>query len=219
MGEKGINNMIHDFVYVSPDETAPVRKELESLIHDVQNEVREYFTFQYQFVGSTSRNMITMDRKSNIGYDFDVYFEVNDDDEEYDAKEIRIILKNAIDKHAGKYGYAHCEDSTRVLRIKKIDHFGSRIIHSCEFAIVNDCGDGQQQYIRYNKNKNNYTWEYRQKGFGLEEKADWLKKNNLWQDVRDYYIDKKNYNQDPNKKSISLYAETINEMYKMNHPR
>lgn len=33
---------------------------------------RSDFTFQYTFIGSSSRNMITYDAKSNIGFDFDV---------------------------------------------------------------------------------------------------------------------------------------------------
>lgn len=59
---------------------------------------------------------------------------------------------------APKYGYNHCEDSTRVLTIKKVDKKRCRIVHSCDFAIVNTYEDGKQKYIRFNKPKN-YTWE------------------------------------------------------------
>ena len=57
---------MHDFCYVSKKEAAPVKAELLEIIHRVQDEVREYFTFQFGFIGSSSRNMITFDRKSNI---------------------------------------------------------------------------------------------------------------------------------------------------------
>ena len=34
----------------------------------------------------------------------------------------------------------------------------------------------RQQYIQFNKQQNNYTWEYRNKGFqNLEKRVDWLK--------------------------------------------
>ena len=62
-------------------EAAPVKAELLEIIHEVQDIVRDDFTFQYTFIGSSSRNMITEDIKSNIGYDFDVNLEVNDDEE------------------------------------------------------------------------------------------------------------------------------------------
>ena len=209
---------MHDFQYVTKKTAAPVKEELLQLIHEVQDEVRKKFTFRYDFIGSSSRNMITQDLKSNIGFDFDVNFEVNDDEQKYTPKDIRLTIKRAIDKVAPKYGYSPCEDSTRVLTIKKIDHERSRIIHSCDIAIVNnftnDNEEEDQEYIRFEKKQNQYVWALQPRPFiGLTEKIEWLKKNKLWGETRDYYIEKKNNNTDPNKHSRSIFAETINEMY------
>ena len=157
---------MHDFIYVTKAQAKPVRDELFTIIHEVQDIVsEEYFTFQFRPVGSYSSNMITYDPKSNIGFDFDFDLEINDNDENYSATEIRHIMKNAIDQVAPRYGYKHCEDSTRALTTKKVNTYTSRIIHSCDFALVYNCGDGRQQYIRFNKKNNNYTWEYQGKGF------------------------------------------------------
>lgn len=208
---------MHDFVYVTRAEAKPVKNELIQIIHEVQDIVRPYFTFQFKIVGSSSRNMITYDRKSNIGFDFDFDLEINDDEENYSPAEIRHIIKNAIDQVSSRYGYKHCEDSTRVLTIKKVNTFTSQILHSCDFAIVYNCADGRQQYIRFNKKINNYTWEYQGKGFkNLESKIAWLKSNGYWGELQDYYIDKKNRNNNPDKHSRSILAESINEMYQRN---
>lgn len=204
---------MHDFCYVSKKEATPVKKELIDVIHKVQDAVRNYFTFQFTFIGSSSRNMITYDRKSNIGFDFDVNIEVNDDDENYTPKEIRTIIRMALDEIAIQYGYDYCEDSTRVLTIKIKDRKNSKIIHSCDFAIIYNCGDGRQQYIRYNKDYQTYTWEYQSCSFKtLPYKIDWLHENGFWKDLRDYYIEKKNINNNPQKHSRSIYAEAITEM-------
>lgn len=64
--------MSYDFRYVTRKEAVEVKKVLISLINDVQDEVRDNFTFSYHFIGSSARNMITEDEKSNIGFDFDV---------------------------------------------------------------------------------------------------------------------------------------------------
>lgn len=112
---------MHVFRYVSKKEAAPIKAILLEIIHSTQNLVRDEFTFQYEFVGSASRNMITCDTKSNIGFDFDVNIYVNDDEENYTAKQIRQIIKQALDKVARHYGYDYCEDSTRVLTIKVKD--------------------------------------------------------------------------------------------------
>jgi hypothetical protein len=208
---------MHDFRYVTKKQAQPIKDELYQILYMVQNLVRDNFTFSFTPIGSSSRNMITCDAKSNIGFDFDINIEVNDDNEDFEPKEIRTIIRTAIDRVAPRYGYKNCEDSTRVLTIKKVDTSHSRIIHSCDFAIVYNCGDGRQQYIRFNKDNNYYFWEYQGKGFvGLEKKMDWLKRENLWGELQDYYIYKKNCNDNPDKHSRSIFAESINEMCQKN---
>lgn len=204
---------MHDFVYVTKASARPVRDELIQIIHQVQDIARPYFTFQFRPVGSSSMNMITFEQKSNIGFDFDFDLEINDDDENYSPDEIRHIMKNAIDQVAPRYGYKHCEDSTKVLTIKRVNTFTSTIEHSCDFALVYNCRDGRKQYIRFNKKNGNYTWEFQGQGFkNLNNKITWLKRNRFWGELQDYYIDKKNRNNNPDKHSRSILAESINEM-------
>lgn len=213
---------MHDFEYVPNYEWKPVRDELYVIIHKLQDEVRDYFTFCFRFVGSSKRRMITRDRNSNKGYDFDVNIEVNDPNEEYSAKEIRAILRNGLDRVTNPYGYSifgydNTEDSTRVLTIKVKDKANSRIHHSCDFCIVNNCGDGQQQYIRYNKTQNSYSWEFQSKMYmELPDMIEWIKKHGLWQQVRERYLYKKNINDNPNKHSRSIFAETVHEIWQKN---
>ncbi len=211
---------MHDFRYVTKNEAKPIKDELYQLLYEVQDLVREHFTFKFTPIGSSSRNMITYDAKSNIGFDFDINIEVNDDDQNFSPDEIRSKIRNAINRVAYRYGYKNCEDSTRVLTIKKVNTFSSRIIHSCDFAIVYNCKDGRQQYIRFNKDNNYYSWEYQGKGFvDLDKKIDWLKKEKLWNELLDYYIFKKNINNNPDKHSRSIFAESINEMCQKNNYR
>lgn len=208
---------MRDFEYVTKREYLPVKKELIELINLVQDEIRDYFTFRFDFIGSEPRNMITREINSNIGYDFDVNLRVNDEDEQFTAEEIKKILMSGFNKYNYLFDYDYCEDSKRVITIKVKDRNNSRILHSCDFAIVYDCSDDRQQYIRFNKNQNSYSWEYQPKGFyQLEERKELIKQAGLWQEVRDLYLCKKNNNVDINKKSRSIFAETINEIYKQN---
>lgn len=214
--------VMHDFEYVPNEELEPIREELLELIHRLQDEVRDNFTFQYHFVGSSKHKMITRDRNSNTGFDFDVNIEVNDYDENYSPEQIRNILHKGLDKVNNPYrcsifGYDYTEDSTRVLTIKVKDRANARILHSCDFCIIYGCDDGRQQYIRYNKKQNSYTWEYQPIGYyKLQAKIEWIKNHKLWQQVRDNYIDKKNANTDKNKKSRSIFAETIHQVCQQN---
>ncbi len=208
---------MHDFRYVTKNEAKPIKEELYQILYEVQDLVRDDFTFSFKIVGSSSRNMITYDAKSNIGFDFDINIEVNDDDEEFEPEEIRTIIRNAIDRVAPHYGYKCCEDSTRVLTIKKVNTWTSSIIHSCDFAIVYNCTNGKQRYIRFNKENNYYSWEFQGYGFvDLDKKITWLKKEKLWDELKNYYIYKKNINDNHDKHSRSIFAESINEMCQKN---
>jgi len=213
--------IMHDFEYVSKKEWKPVRDELFEIIHRLQDEVRDKFTFQYHFVGSSKRNMITRDRKSNTGFDFDVNIEVNDPDENYSPKEIRTILRKGLDKviNDGRsiFEYDRTEDSTRVLTIKVKDRVNSRILYSCDFCIIHNCGNGQQQYIHFDKIQISYLWKYQPKDYmELPEKIEWIKKHGLWPKVHDHYIYKKNINNNQDKHSRAIFAETVHEIWQKN---
>lgn len=204
---------MYHFQYVPRKEAALYKKELIELINEVQDEVRDKFTFQFTFIGSSKRNMITYDSTTNKGFDFDVNLEVNDDNECYEPTEIWNIIRNAFNRIARNYGYSNCEDSTRVLTIKCKDYRRSCILHSCDFAIVYNCKEGQQ-YIRFNKQTGTCTWDFQIRAYReLEKRAEALKKENFWNEVLKVYLDKKNSNVNPDKHSRSLYAETINECY------
>ena len=210
---------MYHFQYVTKKEIRPVRNQLEELLHLVQDEIRNTFTFQYKFVGSVSRNMVTFDKKGNKGFDFDVDIKVNDEEENFTAKEIKHILMNAFDQLAEKFGYDRCEDSTRVFTIKVKDRENSKIYHSCDFAIVYNCENGRQQYIKFNKSAKPpyYSWEFQSEGFyKIEEKIKFCKDNDLWIDVRNLYLEKKNRNTAPSEKSRQIFAKTIHQICQRN---
>lgn len=208
---------MYNFEYVTKKQLSPVKKELIEIINSVQDQVRQDFTFRFDFVGSVKRNMVTYDVGTNIGYDFDVNIQINDDECRFSAKEIKTKIMLALNKVTYHYGYDNAEDSTRVLTIKVKDKKNSSILHSCDLAIVNnyiaDDGNKRQEYIHFNKKQKSYSWEEQSQGFYLlDEKSEWIKENGRWQEVRDLYLEKKNYNDDYNKHSRSIFAETIHEI-------
>ena len=212
--------MKHDYRFI-PKKSPNVRRayaDLQDILNQIHRIMRKNFTFQHKMVGSYSRNMITHDIKSNVGYDFDVDIYPNDNDNNYSPKEIKLLFKEALDEVAPNYGFDYAEDSTRVLTIKFKDRKNSRILHHVDFAFVNDYEDDEgnecQEYIHFDKKHENYFWNEQSYGFHmLHERIDWLKENGLWKEMKKIYIYKKNYNDDPNKHSRSLFAEAVNETY------
>lgn len=216
MGEERIYCMQHDFHYVSKREYSPVKEHLWNMIHEVQKDLRkDYFTFQFVPIGSSSRNMITRDKKSNVGYDFDINLYPNVGFDEYSPKELRTIITKAFNKFAAKYGYSPCEDSTRVITLKVKDRENSKILHSCDMAIVLYDEDEDPWYIqcRKNGNKKYYEKQLMPDPDELEEKIAWIKDNDLWDEVKNMYINLKNHNTNSDRKSRSMFAEAINNIY------
>lgn len=210
--------MQHDFHFISKKDPK-VKKaynDILNILKEVQDLVRKKFTFRFDVVGSYKRNMITYDAKSNMGYDFDFNIEVNDGNDRYKPKQLKNMLQNAIDAVCVKYGYDHLEDSTRVLTIKMKNRKKSCILHSCDFAIVNnyidDDGYEGQEYIHNDKHEN-YTWCEQPEGYYMQpDKIDWIKENDLWDVMLKLYIEKKNRNNDPNVHSRTIFAVTVHEI-------
>lgn len=84
------------YAYVTKRQAQPYRDIFQQIMFEVQKLVRDNFTFQFYFIGSSARNMITYDSTTNIGFDFDINIEVNDSSEDYTPQEIGYILFNAI---------------------------------------------------------------------------------------------------------------------------
>ena len=123
--------MKHDFNFISKH--SPQVKsaysdlmEILSLVHD---DLRKQYTFQHEPVGSYSRNMITYDAKSNIGFDFDINIYPNDEENRFTAKQIKLLFKQSLDKFAHRYGYDFAEDSTRVLTINALSAIPLRYLY------------------------------------------------------------------------------------------
>ena len=80
INEKENKTMQHDFHYISKknSEVQKAYRDILNILKDTQNLLRQDFSFRFNVIGSYKRNMITYDKKSNIGYDFDFNIEVND---------------------------------------------------------------------------------------------------------------------------------------------
>lgn len=87
---------MHNFQYVTARQLSPVKQDLILIINSVQDLAHKDFTFRFDFVGSAERNMVTYDVGTNIGFDFDVNIQVNDNECKFSAKEIKTKIMQSI---------------------------------------------------------------------------------------------------------------------------
>ena len=153
------------YEFVPKKEYAPIREEIEKIIHDVQKLLKQQdkdLTFQYHLVGSGNRHLITRIKNGNAGYDFDYNLVLNDN---FSWKStVRCSIFDALQEAIKGTRFNVIEKSTSVITIKEVSKKDKKIIVGCDFSVVfypNDDESGYYMYSRFNKEKNNFTWEIR----------------------------------------------------------
>ena len=209
------------FEYVNRVEYSPIKVEVEKIINRVNSYMqRQYDTaFRPCLIGSGKRHLITRKVKGNEGYDFDYNLVVPAPEPGYHY--VPKILKDQFIE-AFKYAvkgtpYSNPKDSTSTITIKMVDRKKSKIVHSCDFAIVyydDNITNNGYFYLKNNKKHNSYTFEYRKLSFNTDKKVEYiLEYQNGWNKIRDEYLKLKNRNNDENKKSFCIYLEAVNNVY------
>lgn len=207
------------YEFISKSEYAPIRIQLENIIKEIQNNMRPEYTFQFSLIGSGRKKLITKETGSNKGFDFDYNFSLQKVKDEFDgAKTIRENFFKIIQEIGKKYGY-QTEDNRSAITIKLIDKENKKIEHSCDFGIVEDWRDGEdneyQRIIVRDKNvaSPTYIWNERQKSKNFSIKLSNIEAAGLWEVLKLEYLKIKNTNKDIEKKSYQLFIEAINNVY------
>lgn len=209
------------YEYVAKSEYAPVKKELEEIIHCAQIEMRKThgMSFQYRLIGSGNRHLITRVCGGNNGYDFDYNLVIAHpgDGYVYKANIIKRDFIGAFKVALRGTQYSFPKDSTSAFTIKVVDKCGKRILHSCDFAIIyyGACDDTDGYfYLRNNKNQNSYEFAFRSLKSDIDEKVDEIRSTSGgWNAIRNEYIHLKDINAGREKHSFSLYAEAVSNVY------
>ncbi len=207
------------YEYVPRSEYTPVREKLEEIILEIQEKMRPEYTFQFVLIGSGSKKLITREKKSNTGFDFDYNFVLKKINPNFDgAQTIREKFFEVIKDIASNHGYKS-EDSKTAITIKFVDYKNHKIFHSCDIGIVREYQDeyddfGQEIIIRdKNSDKPRYIWNKRPQSINHLEKLRNIETAGLWNELRDDYLELKNKNKDPDKKSYQLFIEAVHNLY------
>lgn len=209
------------FKYVQKSEYQPFMLEVDEILKSIQKDLREnkILTFQFNLVGSAKRKLITRVKNGNQGFDLDYNIVIKKifNKKYSEAKLLKQTFIELFDKYFDD-SYDYSEDSISVITIKKLNAKRNKIICSVDFAIVHYYKDEEnkerQEYIRFDKNTNKYFWELRKIATDHRYVENLIKENNLWEDVRDLYLENKN--KEPNKKSRIVYYQTIETIYHRN---
>jgi len=191
---------------------------INQLVQSINND--SMLTVEAHLVGSGARNLITQNEKEPIDLDYNLcvleVFGINPNN----GQEIKNHVMNHFNAVLKRNGWGDCHDSTSALSTEfRYFKKGNKTEFKIDLAIVRE---------------NNYGWErliHRKTGFvafdqwywneapysrDLYEKVESIKDKNLWLEVRDLYLKKKNMylcrGDRENHPSFNVYIETINEI-------
>ena len=212
------------YEYVQRNEYQPVREELEAIIKKVQRILKKNktgITFRFELIGSGSRHLITRIKDGNKGFDFDYNLVVNwHNGKMWTAEYARSEISNAFKEAVKGTGFTNPKNTKVVLRIKKKDNHMSKILYSCDFAVVyyrNELSDGYE-CAKLDLKTGKYKWEMRRETVNYPDKLLWLRDNikSYWDEIKDEYLLLKDNNKDPDKRSYHLFYEAVNNVYNHN---
>lgn len=171
-------------------------------------------------VGSGAKNLITQNENEPIDLDYNLCIVSTKSISMLDSRGIKEYVKKQFNKVLCSNGWNDCEDSTSALTTeKRVFKRGNQTAFSIDLAITCKYHNNWQRLIHQKTGfaiLDRYYWNEVQNSGRLEEKVRVLKYEDLWDEVRRIYLDKKNFylcKNDHNHPSFIVYVETVNQIY------
>lgn len=195
-------------------------KELEAwcreILHAVQDEVREYFTFDIRLIGSGDKRLVTQNSDESFDLDYNLILQKDKKGLLDNPKQIKEIFVSRFNKVLRQYvsDYSHVSDSTSVITAKLIRN--NRVTFSFDVAIIVEGDDGYFYRLTNDKNTGRYIWNQVKQSSNYLEKFKALKEDGYWIQFKERYLELKNMHlrRQDGVKSFSIFLETLNEFYR-----
>ena len=220
MGEERNRTMYH-FI-----EDKEFQGKLYSTCSDIVNQLKQAINnddalyVETYLIGSGARKLITQNANEPVDLDFNLCILESYDFNINDGKSIKDYVMEVFDDVLENNGWRNCKDSTSVITTEQ-RYFtkGNDTAFSIDLGILK-YENGRYYRLIHNKtgivNWDQYYWNEVPHSNGLTERADIIKENDLWEEVRQAYLNKKNMylsRQDRNHPSFIVYVEAVNEIY------
>lgn len=191
---------------------------VNQLVQTINNE--GFLTVQAHLIGSGAKNLITQNGNEPIDLDYNLVV-INSEWDIYDCKKIKEYIKEKFNYVLENNDEHDCNDSKSCLSTKKMHLEGDDSTKfSIDLAIVCEDQDGAWHRLIHKKtgcvDHDEWIWNISRNSKELTNKVKWIKDNNLWSELRNAYLDKKNMylkrgdNEHP---SFICYIEAVNEIY------
>lgn len=186
------------------------------ILHAVQDEVSDYFTFDIRLIGSGDKRLVTQNSDESFDLDYNIILQKDKKGLLDNPKQIKDIFVSRFNRVLNQYvsGYTHVSDSTSVVTVKIIRD--NRLKFSFDVAIIVEGEDGYFYRLINDKNTGRYIWNQVKQSENYFERFKAVKENGYWMEFKHRYLDKKNMHlrRQDGVKSFSIFLETLNEFYR-----
>ena len=191
-----------------------LKKACETIIKSVQQSwLKDYFTFQFNLIGSGSNNLITQNGE-NGEFDLDYNFILQKDKQGLvnNPKRIKELFIKAFNEANPELGFKPAENSNSVITSKLV--YEKRLYFSFDVAIMCEGNNGNYLKIVHNKTTGQYFWNEVRHSRNYQTKIKAIKDSGRWNDLRERYLELKNQHLSRQEEvaSFSILIQAINEI-------
>lgn len=202
------------YKFANQKEVKELGKWCMQVLRDVQEEVRDYFTFDIRLIGSGDKSLVTQNSDESFDLDYNIILQRDKKallDNPKQIKEIFVSRFNKVLKTRINNYSSSVSDSTSVLTIKLIQE--NRLEFSFDVAIIVEGDDGYFYKLINDKNTGRYIWNQVKYSKNYLEKFKTVKEKGLFMAFKTRYLELKNLHlrKQDGRESFSIFLETLNE--------
>lgn len=199
--------------FAKQSEVKEVNEWCRNILLEVQEDVNEYFTFDFRLIGSGEKRLVTQNSDNAFDLDYNIILQKDKKGLIDNPKRIKDIFLHSFNSILKKYvkKYIRVSDSKSVITIKLINN--KSIEFSFDVAIMVEGDDGRFYRLMNDKNTGEYIWNQVEKSKNYFARFKNVKMRGKWVSFKKRYLELKNMhlkNQDKIK-SFSVFLETLNE--------
>lgn len=212
------------YKYIEESVIKPYRGYCSNVLSELRDNLNEHYDIITQFSlvgsGSDSRNMVTANGNGPFDLDYNLQIIRMPNKNWDDLKSLKDTVRNELNKIVHDTFFSDGKDSKSV--ITSLLHFQEtpRVEFSFDIAILAKNKNGNWCRLIHDKSsQSQFTWNEVPTSHDVKDKAQILKANHLWNEVRECYLNLKNnylQNNDTNHPSFIVYVEAVNQVYQRN---
>ena len=201
------------YTYAKQRDVTELNKWCLDIIHNVQRDLKEYFTFDIRLVGSGEKRLVTIDSNGLFDLDYNLIIQRDKQDLINDPKAIKNLFMQAFKLELNKVvkGFNYVSDSKSVVKNEIV--YDNRLQFKFDVAIMVKADNDSYYKLVNDKRSGNYIWNQIKDSKNYVERFLAIKHAGLFEQFKDRYLELKNIHsrRGDDVQSFSIFLETLND--------